>query len=161
MGGECCKSNGKDEKEIYTTTQEVLKNNSPKKIRSRRKDLLSAHTHKNLKKLNTELKNLLTKKFLKKDLDIKFNEISFATFEEILEKNPYYKRIIKNLEEDLNDIPYEIDTKFDNIVPIKIVDSSGDTQYYQGSFNYEGKCHGPGIWYKSNNIYSSHCINII
>lgn len=151
MGGNCCGGERESEKEIFTTAEDVINRNSLKKMRSRRKNFL--FTKKEVKAMNSDLKNLLKKKFSNIDSSLQFTEISPTTFDEILNKNPYYKRIINNLEDELIDIIFEDDTEYENIVPIKITDSSGDKQYYKGSYNSEGKCHGPGIWCKNNNIY--------
>lgn len=157
MGGQCCECNS-HEKEIFTTAEEIYENgDSPTKFRSKRTYILSSQ--KELKELNSDLKKLLAKKFSKIDSKIKFTAISPSTFDEILNKNPYYKRLINNLKQELSDILYEDDTKYDDIVPIKIIDSYGDVQYYQGSYNILGKCHGPGTWCKQNNIYFGNFYN--
>ena len=158
MGEKCCKGEKEyeNENEIFSS-RETRTEESPIKVRTKRKNIL--FSKKSLNKLNTDLKLLLTKKFSKIDSNIKFTEISQEKFDEILNKNIHYKRIINNLKEEINNILFEDKLKYENIVPIKITDTSGDIQYYQGSYNSEGKCSGPGIWYKNNNIYFGNFSN--
>ena len=156
MGSDCCK--GEYEKEIYTIEDEETRIGefSSKKKSLKIKDFL--FSKKNQNRLNPDLKKLLTKKFYSINQNIKFDEMSMQNFEEILKKNNYYKRIINNLKEEINNILFADNIKYVNIVPIKI-SFSGVTQYYQGSYNSEGKCHGPGIWSQKNNIYIGNFYN--
>ena len=151
MGCKLCKSENDNEKEIYTFEEE--KPNRQAKI----KDILLKNKSPN--KLNSTLEKLLTKKFSSIDSNISFCEISVDKFEEILNKNAYYKRTLNNLKEEIKDILFEDDIKYDNIIPIKIKGPSGEIQYYQGSYNSEGKCHGPGTWVQNGNIYFGNFCN--
>lgn len=157
MGCNICKGENEYENEIYTSESAEISGKSPKKSKTKRKDILLKSKSPN--KLNSDLKKLLTIKFSLIDQNIEFNEISTEAFKEILNKNPYYERVINNLKEEIEDFLFENNTKYDNIIPIKIQTSSGDLQYYQGSYNWEGKCHGPGIWCKNNNIYLGNFSN--
>jgi len=157
MGVNCCKGEMENEKELYTIADEETNGESSlKKRKSKRKNFYFLKKPPN--ELNSVLKKLLTKKFYSINSNIKFNEIPMSKFEEILNKNIYYKRIINNLKEEINDIFFEEETKYDNIVPIEI-NLSGEKQYYQGSYNSEGKCHGPGIWSQKHNIYFGNFYN--
>ena len=157
MGCNNC-NNGKEvEAEIFTTEEEALNKLSSKKLKMKRQDILLKNKAPN--ELNSQLKNLLTKKFSSIDSNIEFNEISMEDFEKILDKNPCYKRILNNLNEEINNILFEYDSKYKNILPIKIKNSSGEIQYYQGSYNSEGKCHGMGTWTQNNYIYFGNFVN--
>lgn len=158
MGGNCCKGELDNEKEIYTMADDdiTLERSSSKKKRSKRENLL--FSKKALNELKSDLRKLLTNKFRSINSNIEFEEISMTKFEEILNRNIHYKRIMGILKEEINDILFEEETKYDNIVPIKIT-ASKVIQYYQGSFNSEGKCHGPGIWFQNNNIYFGNFYN--
>ena len=151
MGCKNCKWENENETEIFTIDDEKLN----KKMK--RKDILLKSKTPN--KLNSTLKKLLKKKFSEIDSNISFEEISMDKFEKILNKNPYYKRTLKNLKEEINEILFEENIKYDNIIPIKIKGPSGEEQYYQGGYNDNGNCHGPGIWVQNNNIYFGNFTN--
>ena len=159
MGGLCCKLDNNPERELYTLetfetdTRQSKTLTSIKKQKTNEFEIFS--TIKKYNELNPDLKNLLTKKFSLIDKNIKFEEISITDFENILNKNPYYKRIINNLSEDLNKIIYDEDNIiYEDTVPIKIyLEPNGKPQYFQGNYNSDGKAFGQGIWIKNNDIY--------
>lgn len=126
--------------------------------RSKRSNTLFS-LEKKYEKLDSDLKRLLTNKFSKINKEIKFEAISQNKFNEILNQNEHYKRIINSLKEEIDNFDYEEEIEYDDIYPIKIEDSSGDIQYYQGCFNYKGQCHGPGTWVKNKNIYFGNFCN--
>ena len=156
MGDFCCKEKRQIDEEIIVTSITNIES-SPTKVSKRSNTLFSST--KKYDKLDSDLNQLLIKKFSKIDQGIKFEVISPKKFNEILNKNKYYKRIIKSLKEEIDNILYEENTEYDDISPIKIVDSSGEIQYYQGCFNQKGQCHGPGTWIKNNNIYFGNFYN--
>ena len=159
MGSDCCKFENKPVRELYTL--ETLETEigqsksytSNKKPKTKEFDIFS--TKKKYNELSPDLKNLLTKKFSLIDKNIKFEEISITDFENILNKNSYYKRIINNLSEDLDKIIYDEDNIiYNDTVPIKIyLEPNGKPQYFQGNYNSDGKAVGQGIWIKNNDIY--------
>ena len=159
MGNDCCKIEKNPDREIYTLETletEIGKSKSitsNRRLKSKEFDIFS--TKKKYNELNIDLKNLLTKKFSLIDKNIKFEEISIEDFENILNKNKHYKRIINNLSEDLDKIFYEEDNiVYEDIVPIKIyLEPNGKPQYFQGNYNIEGKAVGQGILIKNNDIY--------
>ena len=159
MGNNCCKGEIEIEKEILTTEGKI---NPIEESYSERKKLKNIgkifNSKKSLNELNSNLKKLLAKKFSLIDSNIKFNEISIHKFDDILNKNIYFKRIINNLKEEINGISFEEDVKYYDILPIEII-LSGEKQYFQGSYNSEGKCHGAGIWCKNENIYFGNFYN--
>ena len=159
MGSECCKIEKNPDREIYTLETLETEIGKSKSITSNRrqksKEFEIFSTKKKYNELNIDLKNLLTKKFSLIDKNIKFEEISIEDFENILNKNKHYKRIINNLSEDLDKIFYEEDNiVYEDIVPIKIyLEPNGKPQYFQGNYNIEGKAVGQGILIKNNDIY--------
>ena len=158
MGGDyfCCKEKREIDNDLIATKESYRESLSTK--RSKRSNALFS-TKKKFEKLDSDLKRLLTNKFSKLDLGIKFEAISPNKFKEILNKNEHYERIINSLKEEIDNFLYEEETEYDDISPLKIETSSGDIQYYQGCFNMKGQCHGPGIWVKNNNIYFGNFCN--
>ena len=104
--------------------------------------------------ITPELNHAIKNKFNKQSLvPIKFFEMSEEEFNSILNHNYYAQKIIKLYTPQLDDIQYEIDVKYKDINPIKVLDPEGGIQYYKGGFNRQGQCHGKGIWIKDYNIY--------
>ncbi len=157
MGCNNCKNENEFDNEKYTSESGEISGKSSNKLRAKKRDILLKSKTPN--KLNSDLKKLLTIKLSSIDPNIEFMEISTEAFKEILNKNPYYERIIKTLEEEIINFLFENNIKYENIVPIKIQTYSGEIQYYQGSYNSDGKCHGPGIWCQNNNIYLGNFCN--
>ena len=83
----------------------------------------------------------------------KFFEISEDELLSILNRNESAKDIINFYSPQINSIKYEIDVKYKDITPIKVLDPEGGIQYYKGGFNSQGQCHGKGIWIKDYDIY--------
>ena len=46
-------------------------------------------------------------------------------------------------------VQYELDVKYKNVNPIKVLDPEGGIQYYEGGFNSQGQAHGKGIFCRS------------
>ena len=162
MGSCCSKSGNSPERELYTLDTFDTRIGQSKTFRSivsnyeqKIKEFEIFSTKKKYNELNPDLKNLLIKKFALIDKNIKFEEISLTDFENILNQNLYYKRIINNLSEDLDKIfNDEVNIVYEDIVPIKIyLEPKGKPQYFQGNYNSEGKAVGQGIWVKNNDIY--------
>ena len=108
----------------------------------------------------SELNHALRNKYRQISITpIKFFEISDDEFNSILNRNIFVQDILKLYSPQINEIEYELDIKFKDINPIKVLDPEGGIQYYKGSFNKEGKCHGKGIWIKDYNIYSGNFRN--
>ena len=104
--------------------------------------------------LPRELYNAIRNKFTKKNvISPKFFEISEEEFSSILSRNIYAKEIIKLFATQIEEIPYELDVKYKNVNPIKVLDPEGGIQYYEGGFNSQGQAHGKGIWIKDYSIY--------
>lgn len=104
--------------------------------------------------LPSELNHAIKSKFNKQSLiPIKFFEITEEEFNSILNRNELVDNIIKLYSSQLDEIEYEIDVKYRDIPPIKVLDPKGGIQYYKGGFNRQGECHGKGIWVKDYNIY--------
>ena len=163
MGSECCKFERDYETEIVTLESDL---ENSRELASYRKskttteiDFLSTNKQYNI--LNSDLKKILTNKFQLIDKNIKFEEIKPKKFENILNRNIFCHRIISNLKEDLKNMKYEEDNiAYKDIIPIKIFSyKKGNEQYYQGSFDSEGKAHGKGIWIKNSNIYFGNFSN--
>ena len=152
----CCKEKREIDDDLILTKESYRESLTTK--RSKRSNTLFS-TKKKFEKLDSDLKRLLTNKFSKIDKEIKFEAISQNKFNEILNQNEHYKRIINSLKEEIDNFDYEEEIEYDDIYPIKIEDSSGDIQYYQGCFNYKGQCHGPGTWVKNKHIYFGHFCN--
>ena len=163
MGSECCKFERDYETEIVTLESD-LENSRELALYRKSKttaeiDFLSTNKQYNI--LNSDLKKILTNKFQLIDKNIKFEEIKPKKFENILNRNIFCHRIISNLKEDLKNMKYEEDNiAYKDIIPIKIFSyKKGNEQYYQGSFDSEGKAHGKGIWIKNSNIYFGNFSN--
>ena len=152
----CCKEKRENDHDLILSKETNLESSITK--RSKRSNTLFS-LEKKYEKLDSDLKRLLTNKFSKIDKEIKFEAISQNKFNEILNQNEHYKRIINSLKEEIDNFYYEEEIEYDDIYPIKIEDSSGDIQYYQGCFNYKGQCHGPGTWVKNKNIYFGNFCN--
>ena len=101
-----------------------------------------------------ELTLQIKKKFQKQNsLPIKFYPIAPEEFESILFTNSNAKKLIELYTPEIDQINYEVDAKYINIPPIRVLDLDGGSQYYQGGFNTKGECHGKGIWIKDYDIY--------
>lgn len=107
-----------------------------------------------------DLKNAIKFKLSKQSLiNPKFFEISDEEFMSIFNRNELAQEIIKLYSPQLDQIEYEIDVKYKDISPIKVLDPEGGIQYYKGNFNKQGQCHGKGIWIKDYNIYMGNFRN--
>ena len=147
MGCEEC-ANERDGYEIYTNYGYDPKKNPY--FHSSKFNALSAEQR--LK--NLSLPELLEWKFRQQyGLSIQFSEISQQEFNQALQINPFVFNILEKTKLLLNSINYEKDVVFNNINPLKIFEPSGEPQYYHGSFNKKGQCHGKGIWTKDGNVY--------
>ena len=146
MGCECNKQ--PEEKDLYTSRE--IKNDL--KITS-----LSLPEEEQIiqfESIPLELSLLIKKKLQKQSFSqIKFYPITPEEFESILFRNSYAKKIIEQFTPELDQINYEVDAKYINIPPIRVLDLEGGSQYYQGGFNPKGECHGKGIWIKDYDIY--------
>ena len=107
-----------------------------------------------------EFYNLLKKKFQRlSTVPIKFLPITIEEFASIQNRNKNATEIINHYSLELNDINYEVDVKYKNIPPLKVLDPDGGSQYYYGGFNSKGECHGKGIWIKDYDIYMGNFKN--
>lgn len=101
-----------------------------------------------------DLSNIINKKLRRKTrVPPKFFGISEDDFTSILNRNCFAEPIIKLYSSQIDAIDYEIDVKYKDVTPIKVLDPEGGIQYYKGGFNKDGQCHGKGIWIKDYNIY--------
>ena len=146
MGCECNKQ--PEEKDLYTSRE--IKNDL--KITSL--SLPEEEQIVQFESIPLELSLLIKKKLQKQSFSkIKFYQITPEEFESILFRNSYAKKIIEQFTPELDQINYEVDAKYINIPPIRVLDLEGGSQYYQGGFNPKGECHGKGIWIKDYDIY--------
>ena len=146
MGCECNKQ--PEEKDLYTIRE--IKNDL--KITSL--SLPEEEQIVQFESIPLELSLLIKKKLQKQSFSkIKFYQITPEEFESILFRNSYAKKIIEQFTPELDQINYEVDAKYINIPPIRVLDLEGGSQYYQGGFNPKGECHGKGIWIKDYDIY--------
>ena len=146
MGCECNKQ--PEEKDLYTSRE--IKNDL--KITSL--SLPEEEQIVQFESIPLELSLLIKKKLQKQSFSqIKFYPITPEEFESILFRNSYAKNIIEQFTPELDQINYEVDAKYINIPPIRVLDLEGGSQYYQGGFNPKGECHGKGIWIKDYDIY--------
>ena len=83
----------------------------------------------------------------------KFSEISTEEFNSAFNHNYFANDIAKLYEPKMDLIGYEEDFAYKNLNPVKIIDNEDCVQYYFGSFNKKGQCHGKGIWVKEFNVY--------
>ena len=103
--------------------------------------------------LTDDLKRVIQRKLNNIKSGFSISEISKQEFKSILNKNPFYKRIRKYLKKDLSHINNNKNIPYENIVPLKVIDNNGESQYYQGCFNEKGQCENYGIWTKNQKIY--------
>ena len=83
----------------------------------------------------------------------KFSEISTEEFNSAFNHNYFANDIAKLYEPKMDLIGYEEDFAYKNLNPVKIIDNEDCVQYYFGSFNKKGQCHGKSIWVKEFNVY--------
>lgn len=114
-------------------------------------------TFRNCIPMSQDLADRLENKFSKKSLygeKIFFQEIIPDEFIEVLESNPAnLNKIFRTIAPEITEIYDNSESTFRNISPIKVVEPSGEVQYYQGSYDIQGQCCGRGIWTKDNNLY--------
>lgn len=159
MGCKCSKVSGPDseidmEKEIKSFKEEIIYSNRVKKSQN----FLNQQKSMNI---NTDLQTLLTQKFATQGKRIEFCQVTNPEFEKILNSHLYYNKIIFAIKNSLEDILYEKDIKYENVNPLKIYleEDPNEVQYYKGSFNDKGQCHGNGIWISNGNIYNGNFTN--
>ena len=145
MGCECVQQ--PEEKDLYTSREinDYLKINPLS---------LPEEEQIQIDSIPIELSRLIKLKFQKQSsVPIKFVQITPEEFASVQNRNTNAKEIIEKHTPDLNQINYELDVKYRDIPPIKILDPEGGSQFYQGGFNKNGECHGKGIWIKDYDIY--------
>ena len=145
MGCECAKK--PDEADLYTSrdTKNDLKISS---LSLPEEEQIQYQT------IPSDLYSLIKSKFKKQSsVPIKFLQITPEEFASAQNRNANAKEIIDLYTDDLNQINYELDVKYRDMPPIKILDPEGGSQYYQGGFNKKGECHGKGIWIKDYDMY--------
>ena len=141
----CQYPTNKEDNDLTTSKAENLENNQ---------EFLPDNEMIESSSLSPELNHALRHKFNNQSLvPIKFFGITEEEFTEILNRNLLADNIIKLYTPQLDEIEYEIDVKFRDVPPIKILDPQGGIQYYKGGFNRQGQCHGKGIWIKDYDIY--------
>lgn len=145
MGCECAQKS--DEADLYTArgTKSELKISTLS---------LPEEEHIQDQRLPLELYRLIKSKLEKQNsTTIKFIPITTEEFIAVQNRNKNAKEIIELYTSELDQINYEIDVKYRDVPPIKVLDPDGGSQYYQGGFNKKGECHGKGIWIKNYDLY--------
>ena len=102
-----------------------------------------------------DLKILLIKKICSKNDYLVLKPISNEEFNNQLKNKPVFYRIRNQLKEKLHQINFnQSDTYYQNPPAIKVTNvSTGEIQYYKGSFDSSGNCCGEGLWLNNYNIY--------
>lgn len=100
-----------------------------------------------------EIKIALLKKICSKNDYLVVKPISNEEFNNQLKNKPVYYRIKNQLKDQLRQISFD-SSFYQNVSAFKVTDvSTGDIQYYKGSFDAKGECCGEGIWLNNYNIY--------
>ena len=100
-----------------------------------------------------DLKISLIKKLYSKNDYLVLKLISNEEFNNQLKNKPVFYRIKNQLKDKLRQINFD-ESYYQNACAFKITDvSSGEVQYYKGSFDSSGNCSGEGLWLNNYNIY--------
>ena len=100
-----------------------------------------------------DLKVSLIKKLYSRNNYLVLKLISTEEFNNQLKNKPVFYRIKNQLKDKLRQINFD-DSYYQNACAFKITDvSSGEIQYYKGSFDSSGNCSGEGLWLNNYNIY--------
>ena len=100
-----------------------------------------------------DLKISLIKKLYSKNDYLVLKLISNEEFNNQLKNKPVFYRIKNQLKDKLRLISFD-ESYYQNACSFKITDvSSGEVQYYKGSFDSSGNCSGEGLWLNNYNIY--------
>ena len=100
-----------------------------------------------------DLKISLIKKLYSKNDYLVLKLISNEEFNNQLKNKPVFYRIKNQLKDKLRQINFD-ESYYQNPCAFKITDvSSGEVQYYKGSFDSSGNCSGEGLWLNNYNIY--------
>ena len=100
-----------------------------------------------------DLKILLIKKICSKNDYLVVKPITTEEFNNQLKNKPIFYRIKNQLKNQLHQISFD-DSSYQNVPPFKITNvSTGDIQYYKGSYDSYGNCSGEGLWLNNYNIY--------
>ena len=100
-----------------------------------------------------DLKISLIKKICTKNDYLVLKPITNEEFNNQLKNKPVFYRIKNQLKDKLRQISFD-ESYYQNACAFKITDvSSGEVQYYKGSFDSSGNCSGEGLWLNNYNIY--------
>lgn len=100
-----------------------------------------------------DLKISLIKKICTKNDYLVLKPITNEEFNNQLKNKPVFYRIKNQLKEKLHQINFD-ESYYQNVTAFKIANvSTGDIQYYKGSYDINGQCCGEGLWLNNYNIY--------
>ena len=100
-----------------------------------------------------DLKISLIKKICTKNDYLVLKPIANEEFNNQLKNKPVFYRIKNQLKEKLHQINFD-ESYYQNVTAFKIANvSTGDIQYYKGSYDINGQCCGEGLWLNNYNIY--------
>ena len=102
---------------------------------------------------NRDLKISLIKKICSKNDYLVLKPISNEEFNNQLKNKPVFYRIKNQLKAQLHQIEFD-NSFYTNVSAFKVTNvSTGEIQYYKGSFDSSGNCSGEGLWLNNYNIY--------
>ena len=102
---------------------------------------------------NRDLKISLIKKICSKNDYLVLKPISNEEFNNQLKNKPVFYRIKNQLKAQLHQIEFD-ECFYSNVSAFKVTNvSTGEIQYYKGSFDSSGNCSGEGLWLNNYNIY--------
>lgn len=102
---------------------------------------------------NRDLKISLIKKICSKNDYLVLKPISNEEFNNQLKNKPVFYRIKNQLKAQLHQIEFD-ECFYTNVSAFKVTNvSTGEIQYYKGSFDSNGNCSGEGLWLNNYNIY--------
>lgn len=102
---------------------------------------------------NRDLKISLIKKICSKNDYLVLKPISNEEFNNQLKNKPVFYRIKNQLKAQLHQIEFD-ESFYTNVSAFKVTNvSTGEIQYYKGSFDSSGNCSGEGLWLNNYNIY--------
>ena len=100
-----------------------------------------------------ELKMTLIKKICSKNDYLVLKPISNEEFNNQLKNKPAFYRIKNQLKDQLRQINFD-SSYYENVSAFKVTNvSTGEIQYYKGSYDISGQCCGEGLWLNNYNIY--------
>ena len=100
-----------------------------------------------------DLKILLIKKICSKNDYLVVKPITTEEFNNQLKNKPVFYRIKNQLKDRIRQINFD-SSYYQNVSAFKVTNvSTGEIQYYKGSYDISGQCCGEGLWLNNYNIY--------